>query len=531
MNAPDGNRPNEPVPPRDMAATPDVAEPADLDLTQGVASDRLADGGMLVCRVGDESVVLARRGGEIFAVGATCTHYGAPLGDGLLVDETIRCPWHHACFSLRTGEAVRAPAFKPVPCWDVQERDGVIRIGARRPPAPARTLPPRPDLPQAIVVVGGGAAAQAAVETLRREGYAGRLTMLSADASPPYDRPNLSKGFLAGSAPDSSNPLRPREFYAEHGIDLKLGAVVGRLDTAERYVELTDGARHGYDALLLATGARPVRLGDGEDQPRVLRTLADSHAIVGEAIEGHRVVIIGASFIGLEVAASLRARGVEVHVVAPEAIPMQRILGPELGQAIRALHERHGVTFHLGTAASIRSDCVELKTGETIAADFVVAGIGVRPALELAEKAGLALDRGVKVDAYLQTSAPGVYAAGDIARWPDRHSGESIRVEHWVVAERQGQTAARNMLGRRERFDCVPFFWTEQYDFSLAYVGHAERWDEALIDGRVEAGDCQVTYRRDGRALAAAFVHRDLDGLRTELEFERAMALADEEPT
>jgi NADPH-dependent 2,4-dienoyl-CoA reductase/sulfur reductase-like enzyme/nitrite reductase/ring-hydroxylating ferredoxin subunit len=501
----------------------------DLDFTAGVPSDRLADGGMLVGHIGDESVLLARRGREIFAVGATCTHYGAPLGEGLLVDDTVRCPWHHACFSLRTGEAVRAPAFKPVACWDVEERDGVIHVGTRRPPAVRRTPPSRPGLPNSVVIVGGGAAAQAAAETLRHEGYSGRLTMLSADASPPYDRPNLSKGFLAGSASDSSNPLRPPEFYAEREIDLRLGAVVGRLETAERYVELTDGTRHGYDALLLATGAQPVRLGAGDDLPHVhaLRTLADSHAIVAEAAEGRRVAIIGASFIGLEVAASLRARGVEVHVIAPDRIPMQRILGPELGQAIRDLHEQHGVIFHLGTTATaIQADGVVLKTGETIGADFVVAGIGVRPAVELAEKAGLVLDRGVKVDAYLQTSAAGVYAAGDIARWPDRHSGEAIRVEHWVVAERQGQTAARNILGRQERFDCVPFFWTEQYDFSLAYVGHAERWDEAQIDGQIEARNCQVTFRRDGRAMAAAFVHRDLAGLRTELEFERAMTAA-----
>ncbi|WP_348641140.1 FAD-dependent oxidoreductase [Mesorhizobium sp. B2-3-15] len=381
-------------------------------------------------------------------------------------------------------------------------------------------------MPESIVIVGGGAAGQAAAETLRREGYDGRLTMLSADAAGPCDRPNLSKGYLAGTAPDSSNPLRSPEFYRAQDIGLKLGAHVGVVDTRARHVELTDGTRYAYDALLLATGAEPVRLGAGDERPHVhyLRTLADAHALNADAVTSRRAVVIGASFIGLEVAASLRTRGVEVHVVAPGAIPMQRILGDDLGRHIRTLHEHHGVVFHLGTtAASIGSSSVTLKNGEILAADFVVAGIGVRPALTLAKRAGLELDRGVTVDTYLETSVPGIFAAGDIARWPDRLTGENVRVEHWVVAERQGQTAARNMLGLRERFDCVPFFWTEQYDFSLAYVGHAEGWDEAAIDGNLAARDCTVTYRRGGEKVAAAFVHRDLAGLRAELEFEQAM--------
>jgi len=507
----------------------DIAEPEVPDLTRGVSLSRLADGAMLAGRVGDEPVLLARRGEEIFAVGATCTHYGAPLADGLLVGDTVRCPWHHACFSLRTGQALRAPALTPIPCFEVEQADGLVRVRARREPAPKPPSPARTGLPQSIVIVGGGAAGHAAATTLRAEGYAGRLIMLSADASAPYDRPNLSKGYLAGAAPDSSNPLRSPEFYRVENIELKLAAQVGSIDIAGRQVELTDGTRYGYDALLLATGAEPVRLGAAEDPPHVhyLRTLADGHALAEAAVASRRAVVIGASFIGLEVAASLRARGVEVDVIAPQRVPMERILGRELGERIRALHERHGVTFHLGaTAVSVEARGVVLESGEVVPADFVVAGIGVRPSLALAEAAGLELDRGVKVDAYLQTSAPGVFAAGDIARWPDRITGDAIRVEHWVVAERQGQTAARNMLGQRERFDCVPFFWTEQYDFSLAYVGHAEQWDEAEVDGDLADGDCTVTYRREGRKLAAAFVHRDLAGLRAELEFERAMSAA-----
>jgi NADPH-dependent 2,4-dienoyl-CoA reductase/sulfur reductase-like enzyme len=326
---------------------------------------------------------------------------------------------------------------------------------------------------------------------------------------------------------DESNPLRSEVFYREQGIDLKLGARVASIDAANRHVQLMDGTRYAYDALLLATGAEPVRLEvPGADLPHVhyLRTLGDSRALVESASTAQRAVVIGASFIGLEVASSLRARNIEVHVVGREACPMERILGADVGNFIRNLHEAHGVTFHLGmTVGSIDEQAVTLQNGERIAADLVVVGIGVRPSIELAEKAGLAIDRGVAVDEYLATSTPNIFAAGDIARWPDRLTGERIRVEHWVVAERQGQTAARNMLGRGERFDAVPFFWTEQYDFGLAYVGHAERWDRAEMDGQLDAQarDCMVTYRRDGKKLAVVVVHRDLDGVRSEIELER----------
>jgi NADPH-dependent 2,4-dienoyl-CoA reductase/sulfur reductase-like enzyme/nitrite reductase/ring-hydroxylating ferredoxin subunit len=496
------------------------------DFAAGIPLANVIDGALLSGHVNGEPMVLARRGDELFAVGAFCSHYGGPLGKGLLVDDTVRCPWHHACFSLRTGEAVRAPALDPIDCWQVEQRDDMVYVGKKLERA-APHAHSAAGTPGSVVIVGGGAAGNAAAEMLRREGYAGRITMLSADPFGPCDRPNLSKGYLAGTAPAESNPLRSPEFYNEQRIDLKLDARVAALDTASRQVRLADGTRHAYEALLLATGAEPVRLAvPGADLPHVhyLRTLADGHALVDRAMASRRAVVIGASFIGLEVTAALRARNIAVHVVARDTVPMARILGTEVGQFIRQLHEQHGVTFHFGaSAASIDERGVTLQTGEHLAADFIVVGIGVRPVLTLAEQAGLAIDRGVIVDEYLETSVRGIFAAGDIARWPDRLTGEPIRVEHWVVAQRQGQTVARNILGRRERFDAVPFFWTRQYDFSLAYVGHAEPWDEALLHGQLDADrrDCTITYRRGDRKLAVAFVRRAVEGLHAEVEFER----------
>jgi NADPH-dependent 2,4-dienoyl-CoA reductase/sulfur reductase-like enzyme/nitrite reductase/ring-hydroxylating ferredoxin subunit len=494
------------------------------DFANGVPIGDLAEGGMVLGHAAGETVLLARSGGTLFAIGAECSHYHGPLAEGVLVADTVRCPWHHACFSLRTGEALRAPALSPVACWRVDQRDGTIYVRERLEPAGRQARTGAQAGPASIVIIGGGAAGNAAAEMLRREGYAGPVTMLSADEAGPYDRPNLSKDYLAGTAPEEWIPLRPPEFYAEQGIELRLGARAAAIDTKGREVRLADGSRHHYGALLLATGAAPVRLDiPGSDQPHVhyLRTLADSRALVAEASAARRAVVIGASFIGLEVAASLRARGLEVHVVAPETHPMERVLGQEVGDLVRKIQEEHGVVFHLGTTpAAFDRSHVTLQSGERLAADFVVLGVGVRPETALAEQAGIAVDSGVTVDAYLETSVPGIWAAGDIARWPDRLTGERIRIEHWVVAERQGQTAARNMLGAHERFDAVPFFWTQQHDLQLNYVGHAAKWDRIEVDGSLAAKDCTVTYWLAGLKLAVLTIGRDRDSLAAEIELE-----------
>jgi apoptosis-inducing factor 3 len=495
------------------------------DLTLGVATDTIPDGKMLLGHVGEDAVLLARRGSEFFSIGATCTHYGGPLAEGLMVDDTVRCPWHHACFSLRTGEALHAPALSPVARWSTELLGDKVFVREKAVPTESARLAALPGSPQKVVIIGGGAAGFAAAEMLRRQHFQGSIVMLSDDDAPPVDRPNLSKDYLAGNAPEDWVPLRGDDFYAEQDIDLRLKTSVTGIDVREREVALDNGSRVAYDRLLLATGAEPVRLPlPGIDLPHVhtLRALHDCRAIIAQAATARRAVVLGASFIGLEVAASLRARDIEVHVVAPEKRPMERILGPQMGDFIRSLHEEHGVTFHLeDTATAIDAGRVILKSGGAIGADLVVVGVGVRPRLALAEKAGLAMDRGVKVDEYLETSSPGIFAAGDIARWPDPHSGAAIRVEHWVVAQRQGQTAALNMLGGREKFVAVPFFWSQHYDVPINYVGHAETWDELAIDGDITARDCVLRYKRAGRVLAVASIYRDADSLMAEAAMER----------
>ena len=498
------------------------------DLTRGIAEAELSDGAMLLGHAEGESVLLARRGNDVFAIGSVCAHYGGPLAEGLIVGDTVRCPWHHACFSLRTGEALAAPALNPVSCWRVERRDNQIFVREKMPAAvrsPSAKAASTADASARMLIVGGGAAGYAAAQMLRRQGFAGSVVVVSADQSAPYDRPNLSKDYLAGTAPEEWMPLAGDEYYAQNKIELLLGTTASAIDVAGRRVILDNGKALDFTKLLIATGAEPIRLTmPGAQLPhvRTLRSLADSREIIARAKQGSRAVIVGASFIGLEAAAALRHRGVEVHVVAPEARPMERVFGPALGDFIRELHESHGVKFHLGhTVSSIDPQRARLEDGTEIGADMVLIGIGVRPRLDLAEKAGLAIDRGVLVDQYLQTSAPDIFAAGDIARWPDPYSGERLRVEHWVVAERQGQTAARNMLGAREAYRTVPFFWSQHYDVTIDYLGHAESWDGIEQDGKIADLDVALRFRKGGRTLALATIFRGQESLKAELAMEQ----------
>ena len=498
----------------------DTAPPGP-DLALGVPLSSLPASGVLAGHVDGSAVLLSRLDDGIFAVSGACTHYGAPLAEGLVVDGEIRCPWHHACFSLRTGAALKAPAFAALTTWRVDIVGDNVFVRAQMDTADTKpaAVTARVD-PQRIVIVGGGAAAFAAAGRLRGLGYSGRLSMLSADDAAPCDRPNLSKDYLAGTAPEDWIPLQAAEFYTDRQIDLRIDCEVTAIETESRNVLTRSGERFAYDALLIATGAEPVRLPApwfGLPNVFTLRSLADARAIVAATAGARSVALIGAGFISMEAAGALRTRGLEVHVVAREEVPMERVLGREFGNFITQLHQEHGVMFHLqSTVSHFDGKMLTLNNGTRIPADLLIVGVGVSPRTDLAAAAGLSVQNGILVDERLQTSAAAIFAAGDVARY--RHGSDLIRIEHWVHAQRQGQVAAANMLGADQVFDEVPFFWTHHYDLDLRYTGHAESWDEIRIDGALSARDCTARFFRDGKLLAAVSIGRDLENLSIEAD-------------
>ena len=501
-----------------MAETSSELEGPDFE--KGCSINDLADGTMLSGHAFGEPVLVARRGEELFAIGATCTHYGGPLAKGLMVDCTVHCPWHHARFDLRTGEAIAAPALNDVACYKIEKRGDRFVVTGKIDKKTAR----KPKLsPASVVIVGAGAAGGAAAEMLRREGYEGPVILVGTDEFLPYDRPNLSKDYLAGNAPEEWIPLRPPEFYREQKIDTLANTTVTAIDPKTKQVTLSNGRSLGYGALLLATGAAPVRLKiPGDDLPHVcyLRTLTDSRHIIEKAKNASRAVVIGSSFIGLEVAWSLRERKLEVAVVGKGTAPLEKVLGREMGNLVRETHEAHGVKIHLGRMpAAIHERHVLLDDGTTLDCDLVVIGVGVRPNTQLAERAGIATDNGVLVNEFLETNVPGIFAAGDIARWPDPRVGR-IRVEHWVVAQREGQTAARNILGAREPFVVPPFFWSNHFDLHIHYVGHGSGDDRSTVSGDLRAKDASVIFRSGDKLTAVASIGRDRENLRAETAME-----------
>lgn len=497
------------------------------DFAKGVAVDKVPDGGILAGKVGDDAVLLTRNGTALRAFSATCTHLGAPLGDGLVVNGAIRCPWHHACFDLANGHALAAPAFEPLRAWDVEQREGIVTVTHKEtidePSAVSAVSDPR-----RFVIVGGGAAGYAAAFELRRQGFDGSVTMVTNDSSAAYDRTLLTKDYLDGKFGDDHLPIAGPSLE-QLKIEVLTGIHIERIDRSGRRLVLRDRPDLPFAKLLLATGSEPDRLEvPGGDRPHVLtlRSLEDCRSLLRQLASARKVVVVGSSFIGLEAAASIRTRGHDVTIVTPERESMASKIGPELSNAIVSAHRAKGVAFKLETKVMrIDPGAVVLDDGTTLPADVVVVGIGVKPRTALAKAAGLATDDGVRVDAQLRTDDPDIFAAGDIARWPDARSGKAIRVEHWVVAQRQGQTAARTMLGSSERYRSVPFFWSKHFDLSFRYVGHAEHWDAIVIEGDLEKREATLRFRKDGRDLAVATVGQDRQALQVEREMEADQAL------
>jgi len=483
------------------------------------ASD-LRDGEMKEVKVGETRVLLARVGGEFHAVSATCPHYGAPLVEGALCGTRVVCPWHHAAFNVTNGDLEEPPALDGLQSYDVRV-DGE-RILVRLPEEPQDRQTPAmagcdPDSdPYLFVVLGAGAAGYSAAQTLREEGFRGRVVLITREDRGPYDRPNVSKDYLQGQAEPEWMPLRPDEFFDEHGIELVRNLEVTRVDAQSKTITFEGGETLRYDALLVATGGTPVRLNiPGSDLKNicVLRSFADADSVIATAARSRRAVVVGASFIGMEAAAALRARGLEVTVVAPSREPFMSTLGPEVGALFRRLHEANGVRFRLGSIVyrfegSHNVEAVVLDSGERIETDMVLVGAGVRPATHFLEGVALDEDGAVVVDSRLR-AADGLYAAGDIASFPDPRTGERVRIEHWRVAQQQGRVAARNMAGLDTAFDGVPFFWTRQFDAGLLYVGHAPEWDEIVYRGDPQAHDFLAFYVRGGRVAAVAGMNRN----------------------
>lgn len=482
-------------------------------------------------------VLLTRQQGQVHAFAAHCPHYGAPLEKGKVVAGRLICPWHHACFKLDSGHLCEPPALDDLPTFAVREAGGRILVRVLPTPPASTDKPeatptaevggtpppaaPAPADARTFVIVGGGAAGEFAAQTLRREGFAGRVVVVSTDVAAPYDRTKLSKAYLAGKAKPAALPLRAADFYTRQKIELLTAARATGLDLKKQEISLEGQPPLRYDQLLLAPGATPNLLPKlpGHDLLGVLplRTQADADALLAATKDAKQVVVIGSSFIGMEAASSLIGEGRAVTVIAQEKVPFERVLGPEIGAMFQKMHEAKGVKFEIeaevtdliGEGGHVTG--VRLKTGQTLPADAVVLGVGVRPATDFLKAAlPLAEDGGLTADAYLQV-AENVYAAGDIAHFPLAATGQPARIEHWRLAQQHGRVAARNMLGQREKFTAAPFFWTQQYGKSLRYAGHAKRWDDIIYHGEVAQQDFLAFYVLEGHVVAAAGMGRDAD--------------------
>lgn len=480
-----------------------------------VKLSELPNSGLHAVRIGEEEVLLAQVDGEVFALQAKCPHAGAPLEKGVLSGHRLVCPWHHACFDVRGGELLEPPALDDLKRYQVTRTDDEIRVTLAELPGPERPQP-APD-ERTFVVVGGGAAGEACAQTLRRQGFGGRVVMLSAGEEAPYDRTALSKKYLAGQAGSDQLPLRAGDWYDRNDVELRLNTAVEKVDVEAREVHLAGGETLPYDGLLFATGGVPRSLDvPGADLGNilVLRTPQDVGRIIARLPQATNIVIVGSSFIGLEAASSVRTRGDwNVTVVGQEDVPFESTLGGAVGQYFQKLHEEHGVTFRLGAEVErFEGDgdvrAVILKGGERLDADLVLVGIGVRPATGALPKELLTGRGEIKVGADMR-AAPNLYAAGDITRFPDPQTGDPIHVEHWRVAQQHGRAAAMNLLGAGTDYAGVPYFWTFHYGQNLRYAGHAEGWDETVTWGDVARGEFAVFYVKGGRVRAAAGVKRD----------------------
>ncbi len=472
------------------------------------------DGEMKAFTVGDHKIVISRIAGKFYAVGEMCPHYGAPLEEGILSGSRIVCPWHHATYSAQTGKLEEPPALDNLPVYELRIQDNDILVvipdevpGSRIPPMVKHD----PADQRLLAIIGAGAAGNAAAQTLREDGFKGRVVMITYEAHQPYDRPQLTKEFLEGQSDKDALPLRTEEFYPDYDIELILGQRVKELKVLEKTITFESGVALKYDRVLIASGAEPRTLtvpGGELKNVFTLRNRDDSSAIIRACENALRVAVVGSSFIGIETAYSLSQRGLKITVIGPDSVPFERAFGQEIGNMFRRLHEENGVIFKLNNKVSKligtkKVEAVVLENGECIATDIVVVGIGVKPATSFISGIDLLPDGSVKVDDFFR-AAQDVYAAGDIATFPYWYSGEFVRIEHWRTAEQQGRIAAHNMAGKKQAYRSVPFFWTTQVGLYFRYIGYVQDWDEIIMFGDIDSKKFIAYFVKNNRVHAAA---------------------------
>ncbi len=473
------------------------------------------EGTMKEVKTDDRTILITNVDGELRALGSHCIHLGAPLAQGVLSGGRIVCPWHHACFCSGSGKSLNPPGHDGIPTYVVTIQGTDVMVHYSDDDSGKSQLPPfkRPDYEadsRTFVVIGSGAGAAAAVEELRQHVQA-RIKVISKDTYLPYDRTSLSKGYLQKAEAGSISPIRSAEFYDEYGIEFILGTEVQSID-AERQQVRTDKGAYGFDSLLIATGGSPNVPGFVDGAPEnvyLLRTPDDADAIIKELDKAQSAVVIGASFIAMEVASALRKHDLDVTVTAPEEIPFHSHFGSEIGNWLLKHAEDSGVTFRLGKRVSrVHADegspVVEFADSEPIKPDMVVIGTGIDLNTRFLHTECCDKNGAVQVDEFLRVNnlKPPVYAAGDIAAVPTPFNDAPLRVEHWRVAQQQGRVAARNMVGNTLPYKKVPFFWFNLFDLKTNYVGHADDWDDVIIDGDLD--DAFIAYYICDKQIRAA---------------------------
>eukprot|EP01122_Echinamoeba_exundans_P000124 TRINITY_DN10108_c0_g1_i1.p1 TRINITY_DN10108_c0_g1~~TRINITY_DN10108_c0_g1_i1.p1 ORF type:complete len:593 (+),score=197.79 TRINITY_DN10108_c0_g1_i1:1858-3636(+) len=516
--------------------------PDDDNIIEGVVAkfSEMKDGEMRECALGDGKVLVVKDKGQVHAVGSKCTHYGAPMAKGAYLDGRVRCPWHGACFSVKTGDIEDFPGMDSLPCFEarVQGDDIVVRADRDQIKSSARTrgmchAAPGEDK-RVFVIVGGGAAGAVCAQTLRELNFKGRVVVISKEEFLPYDRPKLSK---AMNAQIDKILLRPREFYEKWNIEFLLKTEVTELDADAKTLKFANGNAMSFDACLVATGGAPRTLpvaGFKSSNVHVLRDIGEAHTIL-DATKGKHVLVVGSSFIGMETAASVVTNAASVTVIGMEKVAFERVLGTEVGSAIQKLHESKNIKFimeavvtEMKTADDKVTSVVvqigglapgtEAKEFKELNCDVVVVGAGVVPATNFI-KPGKSIkiderERSIYTDNKMH-AGNGIYAAGDIARYPLAFlDNELARIEHWGMAQYQGLVAAHNMVGKTKVADAVPFFWTAAYGKTVRYAGHALRYDEIIVDKEANGFNAETLkfaayYCHKGKVLAVATLARD----------------------